>query len=270
LSTDSIRIPHQAVLEFMAIVTRVRIGIEPLLTQAEARRETEELLDQFRIPDSNPAEVRTDLRGQRVQLPWFDAHLWALQSVTGWSSILPLLAKKLARDIDAALLEGKTQWKFHRNRIMVLTQAPYLKKEQSNRRNTQYSTGPRSANNKKIVSRNAKPKRRFPWGLAGLGLCSSRDVFVFGLVSRQIRPAAPPTSFAQEYESWRIFVQVAVILRLWARQIPTWICAERHGSSMLACRTGRRRAFWSKRNQRRRALRDVLLLCSSAPGRRMW
>src|SRR5437016_14264707 len=41
LSTDSIRIPHQAVLEFMAVVTRVRIGAEPLLTQAEARRETE-------------------------------------------------------------------------------------------------------------------------------------------------------------------------------------------------------------------------------------
>ena len=43
------RIPHQAVLEFMAVVTRVRIGAEPLLT-----RETEELLDQFRIlyPDT--------------------------------------------------------------------------------------------------------------------------------------------------------------------------------------------------------------------------
>src|SRR5213080_2366988 len=40
LSTDSIRIPHQAVLEFMAVVTLVRIGTEPLLTQAEARRET--------------------------------------------------------------------------------------------------------------------------------------------------------------------------------------------------------------------------------------
>jgi hypothetical protein len=30
LSTDSIRIPHQAVLEFMAVVTRVKIGTEPL------------------------------------------------------------------------------------------------------------------------------------------------------------------------------------------------------------------------------------------------
>src|SRR5439155_715229 len=72
LSTDSIRIPHQAVLEFMAVVTRVRIGTEPLLTQAEARRETEELLDQFRILFPNTAVVRTALRGAAsYQLPWF-------------------------------------------------------------------------------------------------------------------------------------------------------------------------------------------------------
>ena len=49
LRNDSVRIPHQAVLEFMAIVTRVRVGAEPLLGQVEARRETEELLHQFRI-----------------------------------------------------------------------------------------------------------------------------------------------------------------------------------------------------------------------------
>jgi predicted nucleic acid-binding protein len=38
LSTDSVRIPHQAVLEFMAVVTRVRIGAEPLLGQAQGAR----------------------------------------------------------------------------------------------------------------------------------------------------------------------------------------------------------------------------------------
>ena len=76
LSTDSIRIPHQAVLEFMAVVTRVRIGTEPLLTQAEARRETEEFLDQFRILFPDTVVVRTALRGAATyQLPWFDAHL---------------------------------------------------------------------------------------------------------------------------------------------------------------------------------------------------
>ena len=107
-------------------------------------------------------------------------------------SPVPLRAKKLARDSDAALLEGKTQWKFHHNRIIVQTQAPYLKKEQSNRRNAQYSTGPRSANNKKIVSRNAKPKRRFPWGLAGSGfMFKSRSVcFRFSVSTNQARCAS--------------------------------------------------------------------------------
>ena len=63
LRTDSLRIPHQAVLEFMAVVTRVRIGAEPLLGQNDARRETEELLDQFRIVYPNAVVVRTALRG---------------------------------------------------------------------------------------------------------------------------------------------------------------------------------------------------------------
>ncbi|PYV75473.1 MAG: hypothetical protein DMG96_17060 [Acidobacteria bacterium] len=45
LSKDSIRIPHQAVLEFMAVATWVRIGTEPLLTQAEARREMRRRVD---------------------------------------------------------------------------------------------------------------------------------------------------------------------------------------------------------------------------------
>ena len=89
LSTDSIRIPHQAVLEFMAVVTRVRIGAEPLLTQAEARRETEELLDQFRILFPNTAVVRTALRGAAsYQLPWFDAHLWAYAECHGLTELI--------------------------------------------------------------------------------------------------------------------------------------------------------------------------------------
>ncbi len=61
----------------------VRIGAEPLLTQAEARRETEELLDQFRILFPNTAVVRTALRGAAsYQLPWFDAHLMGVCRVS--------------------------------------------------------------------------------------------------------------------------------------------------------------------------------------------
>src|SRR5437879_4101019 len=76
-------------LEFMAVVTRVRIGTEPLLTQAEARRETEELLDQFRILFPNTAVVRTALRGAAsYQLPWFDAHLCTYAECHGMAELI--------------------------------------------------------------------------------------------------------------------------------------------------------------------------------------
>ena len=89
LRTDSVRIPHQAVLEFMAVVTRVRIGAEPLLTQADARRETEELLDQFRILYPDTGVLRTALRGAATyQLPWFDAHLWAYAECHGMTELI--------------------------------------------------------------------------------------------------------------------------------------------------------------------------------------
>ena len=67
-------------LEFMAVVTRVRIGAEPLLTQAEARRETEELLDQFRILFPNTAVVRTAL--QVISYPGLMPIYWALCRVS--------------------------------------------------------------------------------------------------------------------------------------------------------------------------------------------
>jgi predicted nucleic acid-binding protein len=89
LKADSVRIPHQAVLEFMAVVTRVKIGSEPLLSPADARRETEELLDQFGILYPTAAVVRTALRGAATyQLPWFDAHLWAYAECHGMSELI--------------------------------------------------------------------------------------------------------------------------------------------------------------------------------------
>ncbi len=103
LRTDSVRIPHQAVLEFMAVVTRVRIGAEPLLGQADARRETEELLDQFRILYPNSAVVRTALRGAAAyQLPWFDAHLWAYAECHG-------MAELISEDFEHGRLYGSVR-----------------------------------------------------------------------------------------------------------------------------------------------------------------
>jgi len=103
LRTDSLRIPHQALLEFMAVVTRVRIGAEPLLGPIDARRETEELLDQFRIVYPSAAVVRTALRGMAAyQLPWFDAHLWAYAECHS-------LAELISEDFEHGRLYGSVR-----------------------------------------------------------------------------------------------------------------------------------------------------------------
>jgi len=78
IAKDSIRLPHQAIVEFVAATTRTLKGQSPLLTLDEARREAEELLAQFEIVFPNEALVRTALRGSAAyQLSWFDAHMWA-------------------------------------------------------------------------------------------------------------------------------------------------------------------------------------------------
>ncbi len=75
---DTVRLPHQAVLEFVAAVSRPTSSGEPILAAADARREAEELLAQFEVLYPNEALVRTALRGAAAyQLEWFDAHLWA-------------------------------------------------------------------------------------------------------------------------------------------------------------------------------------------------
>ena len=75
---DSIRIPHQAVVEFVAAVTRPLVDHRSLLAPDEARREAEEFLAQFSVLYPNEALLRLALRGAAAyQLNWFDAHLWA-------------------------------------------------------------------------------------------------------------------------------------------------------------------------------------------------
>jgi predicted nucleic acid-binding protein len=89
LAEDTARIPHQALLEFVAVVTRVRAGSRPLLAAEEARRETEELMAQFPVLFPNAALVRTALQGAAAyQLSWFDAHLWAYAEHYGLEEIV--------------------------------------------------------------------------------------------------------------------------------------------------------------------------------------
>ena len=89
LAEDAVRIPHQALLEFVAVVTRVRAGTRPLLAPDEARQETEELMVQFPVLYPNATLVRTALQGSAAyQLSWFDAHLWAYAEHYGLEEIV--------------------------------------------------------------------------------------------------------------------------------------------------------------------------------------
>jgi predicted nucleic acid-binding protein len=85
---DSVRVPHQAIIEFVAVVTRPIRG-HVILKQADALREAEELLKQFTVLYPNEAIVREAVRGcAAYQLSWFDAHLWAYAEHYGLEEIL--------------------------------------------------------------------------------------------------------------------------------------------------------------------------------------
>ena len=89
IADDSVRLPHQAIIEFYAVVTRPLIGNEPLLAREDARREAEEFLDQFVVLHPNDHVIRSALRGMAAyQLSWFDAHLWAYAECFGLDEIL--------------------------------------------------------------------------------------------------------------------------------------------------------------------------------------
>jgi predicted nucleic acid-binding protein len=90
IEQDTLRIPHQAVMEFVAAVTRVR-GPDgaPLLDRSEALREAEEFLAQFPVLYPNEGVLRAALRGAAAyELSWFDAHLWACAEHYGLEEII--------------------------------------------------------------------------------------------------------------------------------------------------------------------------------------
>lgn len=85
---DSVRVPHQAIIEFVAAVTRPIRG-HVILQQAAALREAEELLKQFTVLYPNEAILREAVRGcAAYQLSWFDAHIWAYAEHFGLDEIL--------------------------------------------------------------------------------------------------------------------------------------------------------------------------------------
>jgi predicted nucleic acid-binding protein len=86
---QSLLLSHQALVEYVAAVTRPLAGGRPLLDLAEAVRETEELCDQFTVLLPDELVLRTALRGAATfQLGWFDAHMWAYAERYGIPEIL--------------------------------------------------------------------------------------------------------------------------------------------------------------------------------------
>lgn len=88
LQEDTARVPHQAILEFVAAVTRPLAGGRALLSAEEARREAEELLRQFVVLYPTETLVRTAIRGWATYgFGWFDANLWAYAEEYGLTEL---------------------------------------------------------------------------------------------------------------------------------------------------------------------------------------
>ena len=103
IADDTIRVAHQAIIEFVAAVSRPIDAELPLLESADARREAEELISQFEVIYPNAEVVRTALRGMAAYgLSWFDAHMWAYAEVFGLTDLV-------TEDFQAGRLYGSVR-----------------------------------------------------------------------------------------------------------------------------------------------------------------
>jgi predicted nucleic acid-binding protein len=85
----TIHIPHQALIEFVSVVTRRKAHGSSLLPEEEATRQAEGFMADFPVLYPNEHVFRTALLGMAAyRLPWFDAHLWAYAEHYGLTEIL--------------------------------------------------------------------------------------------------------------------------------------------------------------------------------------
>ena len=86
--TGSARVAHQALVEFLAAVTRRR-PTGPILDLPDAIREAEELMLEMDVLYPTAEVLRTAHRGAvAYQLSWFDAHMWAYAEHYGLERIV--------------------------------------------------------------------------------------------------------------------------------------------------------------------------------------
>lgn len=87
--TELLYLPHQAIVEFMAVAPRLRWMNQQILSVEDAIREAEDLLVEFPVLYPNEAMLRIALQGMAAyRFSWFDAHLWAYAEHFGIAEIL--------------------------------------------------------------------------------------------------------------------------------------------------------------------------------------
>jgi len=88
LERGTLRIPHQALVEFVAAVTRP-LPEGPLLSAPDAWHELENYLATYPVLYPTDELLRAAVRGASLhRLPWFDAHLWAYAESYGLDEIV--------------------------------------------------------------------------------------------------------------------------------------------------------------------------------------
>lgn len=88
LRTDTLHVAHQAIVEFVAVVSRQLPDGKPLLAPLDARREAEELISEFNVLYPSEDVLRLALWGAAAyQLAWYDAHTWG--KIVGRSGYKP-------------------------------------------------------------------------------------------------------------------------------------------------------------------------------------
>ena len=85
----NLRVPHEAIIEFVAAVSRP-VGQEgPLLAPGDAYLEAEDLINQFEVLYPNESIVRLAIRGAATyHIPWFDANIWAYAEYYGLGELI--------------------------------------------------------------------------------------------------------------------------------------------------------------------------------------
>lgn len=91
LTAKDLALPHQAIVEFVSVVTRPRRDLDGacLVDPDAAYLWTEDLMRSFPVLYPDEDTVVTALRGVvAYRLSWFDAHLWAHAEANGIPEIL--------------------------------------------------------------------------------------------------------------------------------------------------------------------------------------